>query len=198
MSYAVRFSYFNGNGNFDPDAHNNRSIFYLNSINPKHINCLLSPQTKFQEMPKIRVTKRFHFEMAHTLFEYDGLCKNIHGHSYNLEVTLRGEPRNQAGHPKDGMVMDFSELKNIVKTNIVSRLDHGLMVNKHIPEKQLKLLKQTTGRIILVDFQPTSENIAAYIAEILKQHLPETVSLFSIRLFETVTSFAEWFATDNE
>ena len=65
-------------------------------------------------MPKIRITKRFHFEMAHTLFEYDGLCRNIHGHSYYLEVTVTGEPRNEPGHPKDGMVIDFGELKNLV------------------------------------------------------------------------------------
>lgn len=149
-------------------------------------------------MPKIRVTKRFHFEMAHTLYEYDGLCRNIHGHSYNLEVTISGEPRNEAGHPKDGMVLDFSELKTIVKSRIVDRFDHALMVNSLVPEKQMELLSQTTNRIIVVDFQPTSENIVIFIAGILQQHLPAGVKLFSIRLFETVTSFAEWFASDNE
>lgn len=149
-------------------------------------------------MPKIRVTKRFHFEMAHTLYEYDGLCRNIHGHSYNLEVTLIGEPRKEPNHPKDGMVMDFGDLKRIVKSEIVNRFDHALMVNSLIPESQLELLKKTTDRIIVVDFQPTSENIAAFIAEILQQQLPEDVTLFSIRLFETVTSFAEWFASDNQ
>jgi len=131
------------------------------------------------------------------LFEYDGLCRNIHGHSYNLEVTLIGESRKQPGHAKDGMVLDFSDLKNIVKAQIVNRFDHALMVNSLIPEKQKGLIKQTTGRVIEVDFQPTSENIVAYIAEILQQHLPLGVTLFSIRLFETVTSFAEWFASDN-
>ena len=100
-------------------------------------------------MPKIRVTKRFHFEMAHTLYEYDGLCRNIHGHSYNLDVTISGEPRNEPGHPKDGMVLDFGELKNIVKTQIVNRFDHALMVNRFVPEKQLKLLKQINERIEL-------------------------------------------------
>lgn len=136
--------------------------------------------------------------MAHTLFEYDGLCRNIHGHSYNLEVTISGEPRNEPGHPMDGMVLDFSELKTIVKSRIVDRFDHALMVNNLVPEKQMELLRQTTNRIIVVDFQPTSENIVVYIAEILQQHLPAGVKLFSIRLFETVTSFAEWFASDNE
>lgn len=149
-------------------------------------------------MPKIRVTKRFHFEMAHTLYEYDGLCRNIHGHSYNLEITLIGEPLNEPGHPKDGMVMDFSQIKELVKAKIVARFDHALMVNRLVPEKQMNLLKQTTERIIVVDFQPTSENIVTHIAKILQQHLPSGVNLFSIRLYETVTSFAEWFASDNQ
>lgn len=148
-------------------------------------------------MPKIRVTKRFHFEMAHTLYEYDGLCRNIHGHSYNLEVTITGEPRKEAGHPKDGMILDFSDLKDIVKSQIVSRFDHSLMVNKLVPQEQMILLKKTTDRMIVVDFQPTSENIVAYIAEILQQHLPSDVSLFSLRLYETITAYAEWFASDN-
>ena len=148
-------------------------------------------------MPKIRVTKRFHFEMAHTLYEYDGLCRNIHGHSYYLEVTLIGEPRSEPKHPKDGMVMDFGQIKELVKTQIVNRFDHALMVNNLIPEKQKELLSQTTERFIVVDFQPTSENIVVYIAGILQQQLPSGVNLFSVRLFETATSFAEWFASDN-
>lgn len=148
-------------------------------------------------MAKIRVTKRFHFEMAHTLHEYDGLCRNIHGHSYNLEVTLAGEPRNEPGHPKDGMVMDFADLKHLVKSEIVNRFDHSLMINKLAPEEEVELLRKTSERIILVDFQPTTENIVSYIAEILQEKLPPGVSLFSIRLFETVTAFAEWFAEDN-
>jgi len=136
--------------------------------------------------------------MAHALFEYDGLCSNIHGHSYNLEVTLIGEPKNEPTHPKDGMVMDFADLKEIVKSEIVNRFDHSLMVNNQVPESQKELLKKTTNRMISVDFQPTTENIVSYIAEILQQHLPKNVSLFSIRLYETVTAFAEWFASDNQ
>ncbi|MBN1820950.1 MAG: 6-carboxytetrahydropterin synthase [Prolixibacteraceae bacterium] len=148
-------------------------------------------------MAHVRVTKRFHFEMAHSLFEYDGLCKNIHGHSYNLEITISGQPLKNPGHPKDGMILDFTDLKNIVKTNITQQFDHSLMVNSLVPEDQMELLKKTTNRLIVVDFQPTTENIVTYIAGILQQHLPERVSLYSIRLYETVTSFAEWFASDN-
>ncbi len=157
----------------------------------------MSPETEIYTMPKIRVTKRFHFEMAHALYNYDGLCRNIHGHSYNLEVTLIGEPLNQPGHPKDGMVMDFGDLKRMVKSEIVNRFDHSLMVNKLVPQEQIDLLRKTTDRILVVGFQPTTENIATHIAGILRQHLPAEAELFSIRLFETVTSFAEWFASDN-
>ncbi len=135
--------------------------------------------------------------MAHTLHGYDGLCRNIHGHSYNLEVTISGEPRNKPGHPKDGMVLDFSELKEIVKTHVVIPFDHALMVSSLVPEEQKQLLRQTTHRFIVVGFQPTSENMVAHIAEILRANLPSGVSLFSVRLFETATSFAEWFAADN-
>jgi 6-pyruvoyltetrahydropterin/6-carboxytetrahydropterin synthase len=172
-------------------------MFICLQLNPQK-TVLLPPENQNYKMPKIRVTKRFHFEMAHTLFEYDGLCRNIHGHSYNLEITLIGEPRKHPGHPKDGMVLDFGDLKNIVKSQVISRFDHALMVNRLIPEDQMELLKKTTERLIPVDFQPTSENIVTYIAQILQQHLPSGVSLFGIRLYETVTSYAEWFASDNQ
>lgn len=148
-------------------------------------------------MTRIRVTKRFHFEMAHALHEYDGLCRNIHGHSYNLEITIAGNVFRSPGHPKDGMVMDFHELKMLVKTHITEKLDHALMVNSLINPQHLEALATSTSRIIVVDFQPTTENILQFIADTLKPLLPEGITLFSIRLHETVTSFAEWFASDN-
>jgi 6-pyruvoyltetrahydropterin/6-carboxytetrahydropterin synthase len=148
-------------------------------------------------MAAIRVTKRFHFEMAHTLYNYDGLCRNIHGHTYNLEITLAGEPLNKQGDPKDGMIIDFSVLKEIVRQNVTSKLDHALMVNHLVPPDQIEHLRQTTDRLIIVPFQPTTENIVSYIAAIVQQHLPKDVKLYSVRLYETLNSFAEWFADDN-
>jgi len=149
-------------------------------------------------MAKVKISKRFHFEMAHALYGYDGRCRNIHGHSYNLDVTVSGTPLDQPGHPKDGMILDFSQLKEIVKSNITQRFDHSLMVNRQMPEKKRELLAKTTDRLIIVDFQPTTENIVIYIAGILQQHLPSHVFLYSIRLYETVTAYAEWFASDNK
>lgn len=136
--------------------------------------------------------------MAHSLHNYDGLCKHIHGHSYNMEVTLIGEPKDEPGAVKDGMVIDFGDLKKIVKKKIVDCFDHSYMVPSVYSKERIERLKKTTERLIVVDFQPTAENIVVYVAEILQQHLPSYVELYSIRLSETATSYAEWFAADNQ
>lgn len=149
-------------------------------------------------MPKIRVTKKFHFEMSHALHRYDGLCRNIHGHSYKMEVTLLGEPKNKPDHPRDGMVMDFGRLKKLVKKLIVGVFDHSLVLNSGADKDHIESFKKATERVIVLDFQPTSENLVIYFAKILQPELPENVTLFSIRLYETATAYAEWFASDNE
>ena len=74
---------------------------------------------------RIRITKEFKFETGHALYGYDGLCKNVHGHSYKLSVTVVGKPIEDQSHVKFGMVMDFSDLKAIVNTLIVKPFDHA-------------------------------------------------------------------------
>ncbi len=148
-------------------------------------------------MSILRITKRFHFEMAHALYAYDGICRNIHGHSYQLEVTITGSVLKASGQPKDGMVMDFHDLKTIVKQAVVDRLDHAIMVNSLVDKEQKNALSELTSRMIVVDFQPTTENILLHIAQILSPQLTSNLKLYSLKLFETGTSFAEWFASDN-
>lgn len=148
-------------------------------------------------MSILRITKRFHFEMAHALYAYDGICRNIHGHSYQLEVTITGSVLKAPGQPKDGMVMDFHDLKTIVKQAVVDRLDHAIMVNSLVDKEQKNALSELTSRMIVVDFQPTTENILLHIAQILSPQLTSNLKLYSLKLFETGTSFAEWFASDN-
>ena len=148
-------------------------------------------------MTLIRITKKFNFEMAHALMGYDGLCKNIHGHSYKLFVTVTGQPLQDDKSPKNGMVLDFSLLKDIVKKSIIEKYDHSLVLNSNMPESLIKPLKENYERIILMQSQPTTENIIIEIAKILKSKLPKNVKLFSIRLYETDSSYAEWYASDN-
>lgn len=149
-------------------------------------------------MAKIRLTKEFRFEMAHALWNYDGLCRNIHGHSYILAVTVVGEPEADPSNPKYGMVMDFGALKAIVKEEIVDRLDHAIVVSKKAPTEQLLSLPQMSERHEVVDYQPTCENMLVDFAERIQKRLPEHVDLYSLKLNETATSFAEWYASDNQ
>jgi len=149
-------------------------------------------------MAKIRITKAYKFDMAHSLPGHDGLCKNIHGHSYELLVTLIGEPITEEGSPKLGMVIDFKDLKRIIKGLIVDELDHSIVLRNDTPEALLSEMKKSFDRIILVDYQPTSENMIIDFADKIKKALPANVNLHHLKLWETVTSYTEWFADDNE
>lgn len=149
-------------------------------------------------MSKIRITKQFSFETGHALYGYDGKCKNVHGHSYKLSVTVIGEPISDASNVKFGMVIDFSDLKKIVKEEIVDQFDHATVFNKNTPHVDLAAeLKNRGHHVILVDYQPTSENMVIDFAQKIKNRLPQTIELHSLKLQETESSFAEWFASDN-
>jgi 6-pyruvoyltetrahydropterin/6-carboxytetrahydropterin synthase len=145
----------------------------------------------------IRVTKQFDFEMAHALDCHDGKCHNIHGHTYELSVTFLGTPIDQPGTPKDGMVIDFADLKKIVKQNVVDVFDHALVLRDN--SRFLGSIDHALNpRLFLVPYQPTAEKLLEHMVSIIQEQLPGDVKLHSVLLRETNTSYAEWFATDNE
>lgn len=138
-------------------------------------------------MEKVELTRKFTFEMSHSLRGYDGLCRNIHGHSYKLYVTVEGEPSRDESSPKLGMVIDFSDLKSIVNTLIVDRLDHSYVVRKGGDVEQLKA---EGHRVIETDYQPTCENMVIDFARMIAPKLPKGVILKEIKLYETENSYA--------
>jgi len=148
-------------------------------------------------MTFIRLTKEFKFEMAHALAGYDGPCRHIHGHSYELYVTITGSPIADSSSPHFGMVMDFGQLKRIVRSCIVDEFDHSLLLHKETAPAHISDMGDLVERLILVNYQPTSENLLIDFAERLNKLLPDNVKLHSLKLRETVTSYAEWFASDN-
>ena len=149
-------------------------------------------------MHKIRITKQFTFETGHALYGYDGKCRNVHGHSYKLSVTVIGIPITDTSNVKLGMVIDFGDLKKIVKEEIVEPFDHATVFNKNTPHMELaKELKDREHKVILADYQPTSENMVIDFASKIKARLPKEIQLHSIKLRETETAFAEWHAGDN-
>lgn len=149
-------------------------------------------------MSTIRITKQFSFETGHALYGYDGKCKNVHGHSYKLSVTVIGQPIEDSSNVKFGMVIDFTDLKKIVKDEIVDVFDHATVFNKNTPHVELaKELEDRGHNVLLVDYQPTSEMMVIDFAEKIKKYLPQNIQLHSLKLQETDTSFAEWYASDN-
>jgi len=117
----------------------------------------------------ISVTKVFTFDSAHSLPNYPGQCRNIHGHTYRLEVTVKGKV-----NPETGMVIDFYDLKRIVDENAVNKLDHYYL-NDILP------------------CIPTAENIALWICQAIRDELP---NLYRIKLWETPTSSVEVYNAD--
>ncbi|MBQ2992870.1 MAG: 6-carboxytetrahydropterin synthase [Alistipes sp.] len=146
----------------------------------------------------IRLTKEFSFESAHALDGYDGKCREIHGHSYRLFVTVKGCPIADPASPKCGMVMDFGDLKRIVGREVVDRLDHSFVLRDTAENRALAAtLGSRFGNIVMVGYQPTCENMLADFASRIAAALPEGVMLHSLRLHETATSYAEWYAEEN-
>ncbi len=142
----------------------------------------------------IRVTKEFNFEMAHALFNYDGPCKNIHGHSYQLAITVKGRPISDTLNFKQGMVIDFSVIKQIVSKVIIEKYDHALVLNKADASIFNELLNH---KLILADYQPTCENLLMDFVRQVKIEMPQEIHLQYVKLRETSTSYAEWHSEDN-
>jgi len=148
-------------------------------------------------MSIIRVTKEFSFEMAHALLGYDGDCKFVHGHSYQLSVTVSGEPKTLVNDPKLGMVIDFGDLKRMIREKIVDVFDHALVLNNQTPHEHFRESSELFDKVVFVGYQPTSENLVSDFADRIKNNLPLNLKLYSLRLRETATCYAEWFASDN-
>ena len=148
-------------------------------------------------MNQISVTKSFSWDMSHMLAGHQGQCRNLHGHTYKLEV----EVVNKAGKvqevgPARGMVVDFKDLKEIVKSEIVNPLDHAFLYwaksTADLEHQLAKLLKDNDRKVVEVNFRPTAENMAQHFWELLENDLLDLgLELLSIRVWETQSSYAE-------
>jgi len=138
----------------------------------------------------LSLTKIFHFEMAHAICGYPGSCKNIHGHSYELEVTVTGDKENQNYITAPGFILDFKELKQLVTSSIIKTFDHKLILSGSYLGQNPAIKSQEN--LVAWEAEPTAENLLIYMAKILCNVLPEEVKLVRLRLYETKDSYAEW------
>lgn len=145
-------------------------------------------------MGKLLITKVFTLDFAHALDGYDGPCRNIHGHTYHLEITVLGRVCLKECST-NGMVMDFKLLKNLVQTEITDVFDHSLVLNgtsqNHI--QYAEALQSEFKKIVLLNCQPTCENLLLEFKQRLESKIKaHGAVLYHIRLQETPTSSATW------
>jgi 6-pyruvoyltetrahydropterin/6-carboxytetrahydropterin synthase len=138
-------------------------------------------------------TKIFHFEMAHAINGYPGACKNIHGHSYKLYVTVSAVDTENEYLPAPGFALDFKALKKWVQSTVIETFDHKLVLSREFlagnPAFQLQ------ENLVTWDVEPTAENMLIYIQRSLHKNLPPEVRLVELKLNETADSYASWINT---
>ena len=138
----------------------------------------------------IGLTKIFHFEMAHAIHGYAGDCKNIHGHSYELHITVSSGVEYRSTIPGPGFEIDFKEIKELVKTAVIDHFDHKLLLSRNFLGEHPYFLTQEN--LVTWETEPTAENLLIYIRQILAKNLPDKINLVRMKLYETKDSYAEW------
>ena len=133
---------------------------------------------------KAIITKEFRWEMGHRLPFHEGLCKNIHGHSYRMIVSLEGML------DESGFVIDYFDVKNIVQP-LVDKLDHSFLCSSD-DSMVLNFLEKNGLKHVVVEFNTTAENIALWFAEQIKQQFLNFKNIYSIEItvFETASASA--------
>lgn len=143
-------------------------------------------------MSKGSVTKHIEFEAAHMLYNYEGACRNLHGHSYKMEVEVTGSKNNDFG-----FILDFKILNSVLKEVIP---DHMFITNTTLPddcpERQIASILKANGMAIReYNFAPSAENMVENFAKEIQQKLDEkgiSVEVTEVKLWETTNSHAIW------
>jgi 6-pyruvoyltetrahydropterin/6-carboxytetrahydropterin synthase len=137
----------------------------------------------------LKVTKIFRFETAHAIHGYEGLCKNIHGHSYILHVTVGITKQEQEYLPGTGFIIDFKDLKKIINEAVVKPFDHALILSQEFLKLHPEMMKMENLHIW--EMEPSVENILIYIKNKIQDKFPDNVQLCKLKLYETSDSYAE-------
>lgn len=132
----------------------------------------------------MKIAKEFKWEMGHRLTFHEGLCKNLHGHSYKMMVEVEGEP------DKDGMVLDYYDLAKVIDP-ILNELDHGYMVYSK-DEKLIEFMEKFESKHVIVEFEATAENMCGYFLKKIKEaDLPDNIKKITVLVYETEDTFAQ-------
>jgi 6-pyruvoyltetrahydropterin/6-carboxytetrahydropterin synthase len=143
----------------------------------------------------MQITTRLEFDAGHRIPDHKSQCRNLHGHRYALEITLSGDIINQEKTSENGMVMDFSDVKQIARDSVVDVWDHAFLVYKNDAEVLNFLNSLPNHKTVIFPSVPTAENMAAEAFRILKNQYKDSygnhLKLERVRLFETPNSWAD-------
>ena len=143
----------------------------------------------------LTITRKLEFDAGHRIPDHRSQCRNLHGHRYVLEVTLRGDVVETEGAPDRGMVMDFADVKSLAMTHLVSRWDHAFLVFEGDTRVREFLESMPEHKTIVLDRIPTVENLTAVAFETLAQvydaHYGVNLRLQQVRLYETPNCWAD-------
>ena len=146
-------------------------------------------------MSKMLITRRLEFDAGHRIPHHASQCRHLHGHRYAIEITLSGEIISTEGVAEQGMVMDFSDVKNIANTVLIHHWDHAFLVyqgDHAVVEFLATLLEHKT---VVLPVVPTAENLAAEAFRLLDAAYRDTygnqLRLHRVRLYETPNNWAD-------
>ena len=140
-------------------------------------------------------TTKLEFDAGHRIPHHKSSCKNLHGHRYAIEVTIKGEVVSDKTNSDFGMVMDFKDAKELIKKTIVEEWDHSFIVYKD-DAVVLKFLESLDGhKTVVFPLVPTAENMALVAMGKLKisfnQEFGQLIKPFKVRLYETPNNWAD-------
>ncbi len=143
------------------------------------------------------ITRRLEFDAGHRISTHNSQCRHLHGHRYVLEITLSGDIISDQGVAEQGMVMDFSEVKRIAKSVLVDKWDHAFLVFSGDVRVMQFLQSLEDHKTIVLDVQPTAENLVLIAFDILDEAYQDTygnhLKLEHVRLYETPNCWADAF-----
>ncbi|MGN6648419.1 6-carboxytetrahydropterin synthase QueD [Trinickia sp.] len=141
------------------------------------------------------ITRKLEFDAGHRIPDHRSQCRNLHGHRYVLEITLRGDVVETEGAPDRGMVMDFADVKSLAMTHLVNRWDHAFLVFEGDTRVREFLESMSDHKTVVLDRIPTVENLAAIAFDLLAQvydaHYGVNLRLHQVRLYETPNCWAD-------
>ncbi len=133
----------------------------------------------------VKIAKEFYWEMGHRLPKHDGLCRNLHGHSYKMRIEISGELN------ENQMVIDYFDLSQIAK-KIIEPFDHAFLCESD-DILMLSFLQSNNFKHVAVPFISTAENICSYFLDKFKVELNRLKNIhnIAIRIYETEDVYAE-------